>query len=112
PRLEMDVAVIVMVEPGKNPQQRAFARTVEAEHADLRTVEERQTDVAEDLLSFDRLGNGDHGEYDFGLFRLRHACAQPYPSPRAAQAVSRLSRASRTDPLVERASGSRPACPL
>ena len=38
------------IEPGDDTQQRALARPVEAQHADLRALEKRQGDLAQDLL--------------------------------------------------------------
>ena len=52
-RLEMDLAVELPVDAGENPQQRTLPGAVQPEHADLRAVEERQADVADDLLPLD-----------------------------------------------------------
>ena len=43
------LAVIVLVDPGHDPQQRRLARAVDAEHADLRIRVEREVDVIEHL---------------------------------------------------------------
>jgi len=87
-RLEMNVPVELPVEAGEDSQERTLARAVEAQHADLRAVKERQADVSDDLLPLDRLRDANHREYNLGLVRLCHACAKPYPPRPAAQAVT------------------------
>jgi hypothetical protein len=57
-------AVDLLVAPGEDAQERGFAGAVEAEHADLRAVEERERDVAEDFLALDFLRDADHREDD------------------------------------------------
>ena len=44
---QQDVAVDVRVDAGHDAQERALARAVRAEHADLRAVQERQRDAVE-----------------------------------------------------------------
>ena len=50
PRRRPRRAEEVLVEPGHDPQQRALARAVAADHADLGPRVERQPDVLEDFL--------------------------------------------------------------
>ena len=54
--------------PRHDPQQRALARAVEAEHADLRPGQEREPDVLED----DVVGKMDLPEPFHGVDELRH----------------------------------------
>jgi hypothetical protein len=48
PTVEHDVAVDTRVDFSHDAQQRALARAVRAEHADLGPVQERQRDAVED----------------------------------------------------------------
>ena len=93
--LEVHVTVELRIASAQDAHERGFAGTVETEHADLRAVEKRQRDVAEDFLALDFLRDADHRENDFGSFvGLRHG--------RAAFSVSaefQAARCRRAQPL-------------
>ena len=70
----------VLVDPGHDPQQRALARPVGAQHADLRPRVEGQPDPAQDLLPLRRdLAQVLHGEDELGRhgFKIVPRNAEP-----------------------------------
>ena len=54
------LAVEVLVDPGHDPQQRALARAVAAQHADLGAGIKREPDIFEDFALADLLGHARH----------------------------------------------------
>ena len=56
------LAQVLLVDPGHNLQQGAFAGAVEAQHADLRAVEIGQIDIAQDgAIGWNGFAHADHG---------------------------------------------------
>src|SRR5205814_3846073 len=55
----------IFVNAGKNSQQRALARSIQTDDADLRAVEVRKVNVLENLLFSMELGYANHGIDDF-----------------------------------------------
>ncbi len=55
----------VRIDAGQDPEERALARSVQAQHADLRAVEIGEIDVLEDRFFVIELAHSDHGVDDF-----------------------------------------------
>ena len=67
-RRENGLAVELLVRAGNDPQQRRFTRTVQAEHADLCTIKEREINVLEDSFLVVKLTDFDHRKDDLVWF--------------------------------------------
>ena len=81
-RAQPRLAVRGGVEPRHDLYYRGLTRAIRADHADLRTREERHCDVIEDDLVADRLAGADHGVDEFGhVLSLERACDPPCTGP-------------------------------
>src|SRR5207302_9985069 len=96
------------INTGKNSQQRAFARTVETKHADLRAVEVREINIFEDGLLVVILADADHRVDNFvgnsaHFFLVDHRCCargpkcKGYVTARAMRSRAWTSCQSRSD---------------
>ena len=68
---EDDLALILPVEPGDDPQEAALSRSVETENTDLRSVEEPEVNIFEDCPLVVKLADPNHREDHF-IRRLAH----------------------------------------
>ena len=92
------VPMIVGLDPGHDPQERALARAVAADHADLGAGVERQPDVLEDVFLAVGLGEVFDGENILSRHEISLEC-------RGRELAGVILKGNGTTPAMRRAVG-------